>query len=208
MDEIKFLYFDVGGVSIIDFSGNNKWEEMIRSFGVTDENKKHFDLVWGKYENRLCTDCDIDTIVPEFRQVKGISMPEEYSMLTDFVQRFERNHSIMPVIENAKGKYRVGLLTNMYPRMLEAIKEYGLLPELEWDAIIDSSVVGHQKPDPHIYEIAEKMAGVKPEEIFFIDNSNQNIQMAQERGWNTFLYDPQKPEESSRHLAESLGLEV
>lgn len=208
MNSSKFVYFDVGGVSIIDFSGNDKWTEMKRSFGVTKENEKHFDLVWEKYEDRICINCDIDTVISEFRQVKGISMPDDYSMLADFVERFERNSSIWPVIHAVKEHYGIGLLTNMYPRMLNAIIERKLIPDLEWNAIVDSSVAGYQKPHPSIYQKAEEVAKLKPEEIFFIDNSEENVKEANRRGWKTFLYDPRNPEASSKKLSKLLDLNV
>jgi|TARA_Y100000310_G_C20153683_1_gene565933 hypothetical protein len=33
----RFIYFDVGGVVIRDFSGTNKWEELRRSIGIKPE---------------------------------------------------------------------------------------------------------------------------------------------------------------------------
>ena len=33
---ISFVYFDVGGVVILDFSGTNKWEMVKKEWGITD----------------------------------------------------------------------------------------------------------------------------------------------------------------------------
>lgn len=206
MDSIKFIYFDVGGVAILDYSGTNKWTEMKRALGISAKNDPHFDLIWKKYEKRICIDCDIDNLIPDLKQIEGTSIPDNYSMLNDFVERFERNPSILPVIDAAKKKYKIGLLTNLYPRMYGAINERGLMPDAEWDAIVDSSNVGYQKPQPEIYQKAEEMAGVKPEEIFFIENSQENAKQALERGWKTYLYNPQTPNESSTELISVLGL--
>ncbi|MEN8252939.1 MAG: HAD-IA family hydrolase [Patescibacteria group bacterium] len=63
-----------------------------------------------------------------------------------------------------------------------------------------------QKPEEKIYELAEKLAQVKPEEIFFVENSQEHVQAAKNRGWQTFLYDPQKPEASMRELQNILEL--
>ncbi len=205
MANIKHVYFDVGGVLLLDYSGTNKWTEMKRDLGVTLAEDELFDSVWKKYRERICIDCDVDTIISDFETALKRKL-EKYSMLEDFVNRFERNHSIWPVAHAAKDTYSVGLLTNMYPRMLNAIKVKELIPDIAWNSIIDSSEVGYQKPEPGIFEAAEKMVKAEPTSIFFIDNSPEHIAAAAERGWQTLLYDPQKPEESSQKLAAELGL--
>ena len=85
------------------------------------------------------------------------------------------------------------------------IKERELLPKVKWDAIVDSSVVGLRKPDEEIYERAEREAGVKGEEILFIDNMAKNLVMAEKRGWETFLYNSADYEQSNKELREFLG---
>lgn len=206
MNEIKFVYFDVGGVTLLDFSGTNKWLQMKRDLGITKELDSIFDRVWKKHRSRICIDCDVDTIISEFIETTGVNIPEKYSMLDDFVNRFDINYSIHPVINEAKDKYRVGLLTNMFPRMFEGVVKRNLIPDIEWNAIVDSSKVGFQKPDEGIFEIAEKQSGVNSKEIFFVDNGIKHVEAAMKRGWQTMLYDPQKTEESSKELSERLGL--
>lgn len=201
---ISFIYFDVGGVVLLDFSGTDKWIQLKRDLGVSVNQDKIFDSIWNKHRNRICLDCDIDQILSEFESALDTQFTTSYSMLTDFVDRFEKNPTIWPIIQSVKEKYRVGLLTNMYPRMLNAIKAKKLIPPIHWDAVVDSSIVGFQKPDEGIYQVAEKMASVKPQSIFFIDNSQEHVEAAEKRGWQTFLYDPQKPVESSRTLEEYL----
>jgi HAD superfamily hydrolase (TIGR01509 family) len=206
MSLIKFVYFDVGGVLLLDYSGTSKWVEMKRALGVNEAQDVEFDLIWKKYRERICVDCDVDTIVHEFKRIAGVSIPDGYSMLDDFVTRFEPNPSIWPVAAAAKQKYQVGLLTNMYPRMLAAILEKNLIPDVEWNSTVDSSEIGYQKPEVEIFQKAEELAGAKPEEIFFADNSEEHVTEAAKRGWRTFLYDPQNPEESSIELAKVLDL--
>jgi putative hydrolase of the HAD superfamily len=125
--------------------------------------------------------------------------------LSDFVSRFELNENIWPVIKNIKNKYKIGLLTNMYPGMLDSIKTRKLLPDIVWDIEIDSSVVGLQKPDPQIYKLAQERAGVDASEILFVENSLGNIEAAQALGWQTFLYDSGDYEKSSRDLSKVLS---
>jgi len=208
MSKIQHVYFDVGGVLLLDFSGTNKWVELRRSLGVTEEHDEKFESLWKKYQDNICIDCDVDTLIPEFATELEISIPDGYSMLKDFVDRFDRNLSIWPVVQQIKTQCSIGLLTNMYPRMLGHIMKKQLLKDVEWDVVIDSSVVGFQKPDQQIFELAESLAGVKPEEIFFIDNTPQHIEAAANRGWATLLYHSQNPEESNQQIIEALDLSI
>ncbi len=131
-------------------------------------------------------------------------VPLEPSFVRKLVSQFKKNESIWPIINKVKEYYRVGLLTNMYSGMLAEIRKQGLLPEVQWDLIVDSSVEGFAKPDKEIYEIAQKRAGVKNEELFFIDNTFANIEAAKNLGWQTFWYDSKNYENSSNKLADFL----
>jgi HAD superfamily hydrolase (TIGR01509 family) len=200
---ISFVYFDVGGVVVKDFSGNDKWASMKRDLGLKREYYEAFSEFYTTIEQKeISIFRDVDSILPMLTEKFGLTFPKGYSMLTDFVNRFEPNTSLWPLIHKLRKKKYVGLLTNMYPRMLQAIKSRGLLPDIVWDSIVDSTEVKFKKPDKQIYEIAEEKAKTPKNEILFIDNSIQNIQAASDFGWQTFLYDSAHPEESSRQLGE------
>ena len=204
--KISFVYFDVGGVAMLDFSGTNKWEKMKRDICLTDKNIALFDDIWEKHRDRIGIDFDVDALIPLLRQEIGIKFPEDYSMLLDFVKRFEPNPSIWPVLEKIYRKYRIGLLTNMYSRMFNVLKTKGLIPNFDWDVIVDSSVVGFQKPDKKIFEIAQAKAGVSNEKILFVENSSEHVQAAKALGWQTFLYDSANPLQSSQNLLNFVSL--
>ena len=57
-----------------------------------------------------------------------------------------------------------------------------------FDDIVVSGEEGVAKPDPRIYEIAEKRFGYPPEVLLFTDDNPHNIAAAQERGWRTHLF--------------------
>lgn len=205
MKNSNFVYFDVGGVLLLDFTGTDKWTKFKRDLGITEKLDAEFDLLWEEHKPRVCIDLDIDLILPEIEKIIGSELSSDFSLLEDFVDRHEKNMSIWSVATNVAKKYKVGLLTNMHPRMLPMIKEKQLIPNIEWDVVIDSSVVGFQKPDEGIYQVAEsRINPIQPEEIFFIDNRVWNIEAANKRGWRTFLYNPLDPEKSSHELSSLL----
>jgi FMN phosphatase YigB (HAD superfamily) len=198
---ISFVYFDLGGVVELDFSGTNKWELLKKELGITADKYKEFEDFWDKYEAEVCIGRDVETLIPLIKEKFGSKFPKNYSFLINgFVNRFEVNKSIWPVIDKIHQKCRIGLLTNMYPHMFEAIKKRGLLPNVKWDVIIDSSIVGIQKPDPKIFELGEQKAGVKGNKILFVENSPINVKAAKNFGWQMFLYDSAHPEDSSNRL--------
>ncbi|NMB56989.1 HAD-IA family hydrolase [Candidatus Beckwithbacteria bacterium] len=147
---------------------------------------------------------DVDTLIPLIEKQFKVKIPPNYSLLKDgFINRFEKNLSIWPVIKEIKKHCRIGLLTNMYPRMLDEIKNAKLLADTKWDIIIDSSIVGLQKPDLEIFQFAEEKAQVNGKEILFVDNVLANIQAAADFGWKTFLYNSDNYEEASQQLLKS-----
>lgn len=199
---ISFVYFDIGGVSILDFSKTDKWEIMKRDLGVKKEFDKEFDKLFDEYEsNGLNLNLDVDSLIPVFKEKFGIKVPNNYSWLTDFVNRFDKNPSLWPVMQEMKQTCGLGLITNMYPRMLNAIIAKGLMPPgIKWSVILDSSVEQLQKPDPKIYKMAQDHCLTKSSEILFVDNLTENLVYPKILGWQTFHYDSANPEKSSQEL--------
>lgn len=199
---IKFVYFDVGGVVIKDFSGTNKWEELKSGMGIKLDQAKAFNEIFDKYEPDVCVGRDVETLVPMLREKLILRLPENYSFLLDFVNRFQKNESIWPILEELKKNRKLGLLTNMYPNMLDAIYKADLMPKVEWDAVIDSSIEKVRKPQVEIFQIAQDRAGVKGEEILFVENGAKHVDAAKKFGWQTFLYDSGNINKSNKDLRE------
>ncbi len=97
----------------------------------------------------------------------------------------------------------------MWPGMLNEIFQSRLTTHIDWDIIIDSTVVKMQKPDRSIYEYAQLQTGALPEEILFIDNTAKHLVEPLKMGWQTFLYDSSNYAKANRDLLtylQSLGL--
>jgi epoxide hydrolase-like predicted phosphatase len=79
----------------------------------------------------------------------------------------------------AKG-LKTGILSNTFftvPWILQILGGYR-----GFDPIVLSSKEGVAKPDAKIYRIAIERAGVKPDEIIFIDNLEENVRAAKKLG--------------------------
>jgi FMN phosphatase YigB (HAD superfamily) len=203
---IKFVYFDIGGVLIRDFSGTDKWEKWKADWGVKPEQDAEFDEFFDRLEEEVDRGRDAETLVPIMEKDFGLKFPPGYSLQEDIGSRFERNESIWPLVRELKTKYPVGLLTNMYPNFLDWMIHKGFMEEIAWDIVVDSSMEGTRKPEKKIFEIASKRAGVEPSEIFFVTNTREHAEAAKRLGWQTFLYDPRDVEKSTRNLREALCL--
>ena len=151
---IKFVYFDVGGVLIKDFSKTNKWEELRVQKNISEEN--FFEL------RRKLSEGQIDIIKTSLT-------------LNDFVSKYEFNKFIWPVVRKIKEKLKVGLLTNQYNGLLTAIIDADLMPHVDWDVIVDSSVEGVSKPNEAIFKLAESKCGYSGNEILFVDNREKYV---------------------------------
>ncbi|MFC1622004.1 HAD family hydrolase [Patescibacteria group bacterium] len=202
---IEFIYFDVGGVVILDFSKTDKWERMLDELGVRKEDRDKLGQLFSIEESKFCLgDKETDSFISILKNTFKLKLPGDYSLLNDFVNRFEPNPSLGEIILELKRKYKVGLLTNMYPGMLGAIESKGLLPNIEWDVIVDSSEVGFQKPQPEIFKLASGLAKTSPDKILFVENSNAHIETARGLGWKTVLYNPSNIDSSNAHVLETL----
>ncbi len=201
---VSFVYFDLGGVVILDFSGTDKWAQLKKELGIAADRYAEFDSFFNEREPEICSGVDVETLLPDIKERFDVRLPAGYSLLEGFVKRFEANKSIWPIIYNAHKKYRVGLLTNMYPNMFNSINKHGIMPDLKWDVIIDSSIERIQKPDKKIFELGETRANIKGNEIFFVDNNKKNVVAADNIGWKTFLYDPADCVKSNNNISKIL----
>lgn len=197
---ISFVYFDVGGVLDKDFSASNKWDSLRDELGILPS--EAYEAFWKEVEKDICTRKEVDDLLPLLEQKFGAKIPSGYSLLDSFVKRFEKNESIWPVVSEIQQTAKTGLLTMMYPHMLDALLESGILPPMRWDAIMDSSVVGLVKSDGATYKLAQEKAGVPPEEILYIDNTKRYLDIAQTFGWQTYFYDSSDYEKSNQELKE------
>ncbi len=76
-----------------------------------------------------------------------------------------------PFLEKLRGQgYYLGVISNSVGTIERQIERVGLRPHL--GAVIDSAIVGVEKPHPDIFRIALRHAGVSPEEALFVGDTN------------------------------------
>lgn len=207
MSKLSFVYFDVGGVAIQDYSDSNKWDVMMHDMGLDKFDREQVDLIYDSHDDEICLGkMHVDALIPFYVAQFGINLPPNFSMQEYFIDHFNRNKGLWPIINTLKHTCQVGLLTDIYPGMLDGIMTKQLLPPAQWDVIVDSSVESVRKPMPEIYDLAQSRTGVPAEEILFIDNREKNLVIPRKLGWQTFLYDSSNYDQANKDLATFLQL--
>jgi len=109
-----------------------------------------------------------------------------YSIYNDV---FSLNPEVLDVMKRLKKNYRLLLLSNTDVVRFGFIKKK--FPEIMiFNEYILSYEVGTMKPNPRIYEDALKKAGVEAKECIFIDDIEENIDVAQKLGIDIVHMEP------------------
>lgn len=101
---------------------------------------------------------------------------------------FENDSRIDHAFLEALGAWRAGgiaiyLATNQeHMRAKYLMEERGLAAHV--DGILYSAALGHRKPSPEFYHLANEHAGVAAADIVFIDDIRENVEAARAFGWN------------------------
>ena len=174
--EIQFIFFDLGKV-LVDFDhricsenvaqitglGGNVIHEIIFDSGLQSD-----------YESGKITSTQF---VERFNQAAGCEIGE--SRLLDAVSDiFVLNRSMVPLLTQLRAaRFPIGILSNTCQAHWDFIMNRSPLLQKIFDPekCVLSFKVGAVKPDPDIYEHARQVAGFVPEQIFFCDDLQRNI---------------------------------
>lgn len=105
-----------------------------------------------------------------------------------YIKEFDKIEYYKNVVEYAhslKNKCKIAILSN-----LESLDKQRLDKQVDlkqFDYVWLSCELNTRKPKDKIYEIVENDCKIEPNNILFIDDSKENIEMAKSRGWNTCL---------------------
>ena len=116
------------------------------------------------------------------------------------------------LLERLSKKYRLGVVSNFCGNLDVICREYGLSELLS--AVVDSRIVGVEKPDPAIFRIALERIGAEAGETVFVgDNLDRDIQPAKALGMKTvWIRESEKPpspnpQEADRTIGSLMELE-
>lgn len=194
---IKFVYFDVNGTLVRFYQ--KAFAEISRACGQpTDKIEtvfwRHVDVICRgritgeQFNNTLAKELDFEGFDWQKYYMENIELTPGATDLVDWVAKH----------------YYMGLLTNTMPGLTDKLMQRGLISDAHYTAVVDSSKVGAVKPEKKIYQIAEQLASVKPNEILLVDDERPNLIAADQMGWQTLWFDVLDPEDSVRRAKEAL----
>ncbi len=194
---VRFVYFDINGCLVRFYH---------RAFTrIAEESGQQADTVETTYWHYNDAVCRGEMAMDEFNRI----LSERFGLQTFdwrdyYLAAVEPIEEMRELLNWASQHYNVGLLSNIMPGLLKTLLEQGTLPRIEYAAIVDSSEVKAIKPEPKIFEIAQAMTSVQPEEILFVDDSRANVMAAERLGWKVMWFDDYRPDESVARVRAAL----
>ncbi len=185
---IKVIVFDLGGVLFTN--GTKRFIKYLHSTYALDT--KVLDEViggelGGKYrEGKIGRD--------EFWRgfLEKLNIHEDVDKLEDqWINGYELIEETRDIILKLSSKYKVYYLSNNARERVARINNKYNFREWFEDGIF-SHEAGVRKPAPEIYRLIIEKAGVKPEEMVFIDDKLSCLQPAKEMGIKTILFENPK----------------
>ena len=193
---VTFVYFDINGCLVRFF--HQAFTRLAEDSGVPAD---VIETTFWHYNDAVCRG---ELSMDDFNRI----MAETCKIMVDWKHYYLGAVIAIPemheLVRWASDYYKVGLLSNIMPGFIPEMIQSGLIPNISYDAIIDSSQVGAIKPERQIFELAQERASVPPEEILFIDDSRPNVMAAGQLGWKVMWFDDYRPEESVARVKRSL----
>ena len=193
----SFIYFDVNGCLVHFYQ--RAFAKLATATGVRSD---IVESAFWHFNDDVCRGTlslnDFNSELAKRLGVDSVNWQEYYMDTVEPITQMQE------LLEWASQRYKVGLLTNTMPGFLSVMRRNKQLPNLNYDAVIDSSEVAAIKPEVKMYEIATERAGCPPEEILLIDDSRANLMAAEKLGWHVLWFDDSQSDESAARAREVL----
>jgi glucose-1-phosphatase len=194
---VRFVFFDINGCLVRFFHS-----AFTRLAADTNSRPDEAENLFWHYNDAVCRgEMSLDDFNSAIATRLGSSQVNWQEYYLTSVEPIEEMRELVSWVAD---RYYVGLVSNIMPGFIAEMRQRQLLPSVQFDAIIDSSVVGAIKPEKAIYEAAEQQAHVKPEEILLIDDDRANLMAAERLGWQVLWFDDYQPAEAVERIRASL----
>lgn len=194
---VTFVYFDVNGCLVRFF--HRAFTRIAEQTGAPED---VIETTFWHYNDDACRgDITLDEFNHAYAKALGVSKLDWKAF---YLEAVESTPAMQPLLEWTAANYRIGLLTNIMPGLVEALHASRLLPPVPYEVIVDSSQVNAIKPEAKIYEVAAQKANCPPSEILLIDDSRPNLMAAEKQGWKVLWFDEYRPEASIKRIQAAL----
>ncbi len=196
-DGISFVYFDVNGCLLRFYQ--KAFLAISDDYGIPSDRVEA--VFWNYSEKINKAIFSIEQFNDNFSKKLGVDSLEWSKYYLEAVSEVP---GMDELLKDTLKSYKVGLFTNSMPGFLEELIKLSKVPNLNYDAIVDSSKIGYVKPENKAYEIAQKKSEVPPSEILLIDDSRPNLIAAERHGWHSQWFDYTNPKISIETIKKLL----
>jgi HAD superfamily hydrolase (TIGR01509 family) len=193
---VRFVYFDVNGC-LVQFT-HHGFTRLSKESGVPVD---VIEALFWDYDEPINRG---EKVVEELNEALSTRLNMEVDWMEYYLDAAQPIPGMDELLQWTSEHYYIGLLTNTMPGFVEALQARGKIPAIQFDHVIDSSVVRAMKPDPTIYEIAQNEAKFPGSEILFVDDTRVNLVAAKKFEWHTIWFDAYRPEESINTVRQAL----
>jgi putative hydrolase of the HAD superfamily len=194
-----FIYFDLGNVllnfdhdlmcrqmaEVVQAAGGSASPERVKEV-LFQERDGHDALEWRYERGEVST----DDFYAEFCSAVGAT-PDRNQLATAAYSIFTANLSVRKIVGCLlAARHKLGLLSNtneLHWQYVSQGRDDLLIPSA-FDALALSYELKCMKPDKRIFEQAAKLAGVSPQEIFYVDDIPGHVAAAREVGFDAVQY--------------------
>jgi len=195
---IKVIFFDYDGVLTCDKTGSLttqrflsrhtgiSYVELARAFTPYNEALNTGQTTYAEIWPSVCA--ELNQQIP-------------FALLTRAFESTPANEAMFELARAARHHCAVGIITDNKQDRIDCLKRCQRLDQL-FAPIVVSAEVGSMKVAPQIFDRALQLAGVKPDESVFIDNTSENLAAPAALGMRTIYFDDERNDVAG--LARSL----
>jgi epoxide hydrolase-like predicted phosphatase len=185
MTGIRFVYFDLGNI-LVSFDPDISCQNVASLFDVSTEQAKAAVYDSGledRYEHGELSEAGFLAEVRRELNGKDVALQ---AFLDAVGNMFTPITSMQRTVQQVRDAgYQTGVLSNTcFAHWDWVSRQQWPVMQGPFDAFVLSYEVGAMKPDAKIYDAAEAAAGVAANEIFFVDDRQENVDAAIARGWH------------------------
>jgi FMN phosphatase YigB (HAD superfamily)/DNA-binding Xre family transcriptional regulator len=196
---IKFVYFDINGCLVRFY--HRAFVKIAHQFAISSE---AVESVFWHYNDAVCSG---EITLEEFNQ----KLSESFGISTiNYKDYYMSSIEAMPgmdvLVKQVASDYSLGLISDTMPGFIDTLMDKNLVPNIDYDSIIDSSKVKALKPEKKIFEIALEKSGHLPSEMLLIDDSRGNLVAADKLGWHVIWFNDTDPRDSIARIKTALEI--
>jgi glucose-1-phosphatase len=184
----RVIYFDLGNV-LLTFDHELSCRQMADVAGTSPDRVRQV-----VFEEGLQTRFEQGELTPQAFHTEFCArtqtQPDFDALLHASSAIFGLHVPVVPIVAHLRAAgYRLGILSNTCAPHWQYVSDgrYAIIAKL-FDPCILSYRVGAMKPEPEIYRAASEAAGVAPQELFFTDDRQTNVDGALAAGLDAVLY--------------------